>query len=153
MKLRLSAIAAVALTAASITSWALAQDAASVESARKDHFHQIGSSFKAVMDETHAGTPNWETIRSNSKTLEQLFAQLPSWFPAGSGPDSGVKTRAKAEVWTKASDFQEDARLAHAAAQDLVKAAAGNDVSVVAASAKAMGQRCAACHTEFREKE
>ena len=149
--MKLLAIAAIALVG--VGSMASAQDAASIESARKDHFHQIGSAFKAVMDETHASTPNWQTMRTNAQTLEQLIAQLPTWFPAGSGPESGAKTRAKAEIWTKASDFQTDARLAHAAAEDVVKAAGGSDVSVVTESVKALGQRCAACHADFREKE
>ena len=153
MRVKLSAVAVLVLTVAGVSSWALAQDAASIESSRKDHFHQIGAAFKAVMDQTHASAPDFQIIHANAQTLEQLIAALPSWFPAGSGPESGVKTRAKAEVWTKASDFQEDARLAHEAAQDLVKASAGSDVSVVATSAMALGKRCGACHADFREKE
>jgi cytochrome c556 len=154
--IRLSLVAVIALTIAGASGWAMAQDSAGAKdplSARKDHFHQIGASFKAVMDETHASNPNLQTIRSNAATLAQLISQIPSWFPAGSGPESGAKTRAKAEIWTKASDFQEDARLAHAAAQDLLNVSAGSDVSAVIDSAKSLGQRCAACHSEFREKE
>ena len=150
---RLSLAALIATTIVWATGWALAQDAAGSIASRKDHFHQIGTSFKAVMDETHAGSPDWQKIRSNAQMLAQLTSEITTWFPAGSGPESGAKTRAKAEIWTKGADFQEDARLAHAAAQDLLKSASGNDVSVVAASVKALGQRCASCHSEFREKE
>jgi cytochrome c556 len=149
MRIRLSVVAVLALSIAS----ASAQDTAGVVAARKDHFHQIGSSFKAVMDETHASNPNWQTIRSNAQMLTQLTSEISTWFPAGSGPESGAKTHAKAEIWTKNSDFQQDARLAHAAAQDLLKASGGSDVSVVITSAKALGQRCGACHADFRAKE
>jgi cytochrome c556 len=141
------------MTLAGASGWALAQDATGAIASRKDHFHQIGTSFKAVMDETRAGSPNWQTIRSNAQMLAQLTSEITTWFPPGSGPESGAKTRAKAEIWTKTSDFQEDARLAHAAAQELLKSTAKTDVSVVAASVKSLGQRCASCHSEFREKE
>jgi cytochrome c556 len=149
MKIRLSVVAILALTIAT----ASAQDMAGVISARKDHFHQIGVSFKALNDETHAGSPNWQTIRSSAQMLTQLISEIPGWFPAGSGPESGAKTRAKAQIWATGSSFQEDARLAHAAAQSLLKAAGGNDVTAVTAGVKALGQRCAACHADFREKE
>lgn len=148
-RIKLSVIAVLALSIVS----ASAQDTAGIIAARKDHFHQIGASFKAVMDQTHASSPNFQTIRSNAQMLAQLTSEIGTWFPAGSGPESGAKTHAKAEIWTKNSQFQEDARLAHVAAQDLLKASGGNDVSVVATSAKALGQRCGACHADFRERE
>jgi cytochrome c556 len=149
MRVKLSVIAILALTVVG----ASAQDTAGIISSRKDHFHQIGASFKAINDQIHAGSPNWQTIRSSAQMLAQLTSEITTWFPTGSGPESGAKTHAKAEIWTKGADFQQDARLAHAAAQDLLKASGGSDVSVVATSAKALGQRCAACHSEFRERE
>jgi cytochrome c556 len=106
-----------------------------------------------VNDETHAGSPNWQTIRSNAQSLTQLISELPTWFPVGSGPESGEKTRAKAEIWAKFPDFQEKARLAHAASLDLLSASAGGDVALVASNTHNLGLRCASCHEEFREKQ
>lgn len=156
LRVKLAVVAAVALGVVGGSGWALAQSAPNAKDAiafRHAQLSQMGKAFKAVNDETHAWSPDWQTIRSNAQSLAQLTSELSTWFPNGTGPDSGVKTRAKAEIWTSPSEFQDKARSAHAAALDLKNAATGSDIAVVTSSEHALGERCASCHTDFRERQ
>ena len=102
---RIAAIVAagVALGVAGAT-WAL--DAAAVEQAREAHFKEIGRNFKAVREELQKSAPDLAVVRAAAHQIDALAPQLPTWFPAGSGPQAGLKTDAKAEIWAKPEDFR-----------------------------------------------
>jgi cytochrome c556 len=72
------------------------------------------------------------------------------WFPAGSGPQPGVKTAAKPEIWTKPADFRraQDAFIAQAAA--FQNTANGGDVDAIRAGVRSLGATCKGCHDQFR---
>jgi cytochrome c556 len=142
--------AGVALGAAG-AAWAL--DAAGVEQAREAHFKEIGRNFKAVRDELKKPAPDLAVVRAAARQIDELAPQLPTWFPAGSGPQAGIKTEAKAEIWAKPEDF-------HAKAQDLALrakafdgAAAKGDLGAVTQAQAELGQACKACHEEFRHED
>jgi cytochrome c556 len=136
--------------------WALAQSARSAEESvafRREHFRQVGGAFKAVNDEVRAGRPDLHRLHANAQTLARLSGDLPTWFPAGSGVGNGLRTRAKAEIWSNSVGFAERAGAFRAAAQDLSNAAAGGDIVAIRTQTRALGARCASCHTDFREPE
>lgn len=117
---------------------------------RQQQMKSIGGAFKAVTDEMKAPSPNFDTIRTNAQTMQKLAADVPSWFPAGTGPETGVKMTAKAEIWTAHADFEDKARGLQTAVQGLVAASAGNDVAALGAAVRPVGQACQGCHTQFR---
>jgi len=83
-------------------------------------------------------------------TLAGLAKQAPSWFPKGSGPEAGVKTAAKAEIWTDAAGFAAAAsKLADETAK-LQQVAAGGDIEAMRAQARAVGGACNTCHDKYR---
>ena len=76
-----------------------------------------------------------------------------NWFPAGSGPKEGVKTRAKAEIWNKPQDFNAAQKLFQEQAGKLNTVAASGDVAAVRAQFGEVGKACKNCHDTFRTPE
>lgn len=86
------------LAAALAAGAALAGDAATMITARHDHFKAMGSATKALTGELDVETPALPDVRRDAATLVALAALLPNWFPAGSGPDLALKTAALATI-------------------------------------------------------
>ena len=58
-----------------------------------------------INDEARAGKPDMSAIAAAAARLKTHAAQVPTWFPKGSGAESGAKTAAKAEIWSDAAGF------------------------------------------------
>ena len=121
--------------------------------ARHEGFEEIGDHFKAINRELKGGSPSIETIRTQAAGLAQKAAQIPGWFPAGTGPEAGTKTRAKAEIWTNNQDFQQRAQTLGQASAAFAQAAQGGDLAAVQAALPALGDSCKQCHDRYRGPE
>lgn len=117
---------------------------------RQAHFLQQGAAFKAILDELKKDTPDPAVISANAAKLKSLSAELPTWFPAGSGPEAGVKTQAKAEIWNEPSEFGQAAQRFQAEAAKLDQLAIAGDLAGVKAEAGMVGGACKNCHDQFR---
>jgi cytochrome c556 len=153
MKFKRSFLTVAVLSAASIATAALALDAAATIKARHDFFHSLGGANKTVSDQLKSSTPDLAAIRAATAQIATLAPQLPAQFPAGSGPESGVKTGAKPEIWTNAADFKVKADGLATAAAALNKAAAGTDIAAITAANKDLGTACKNCHTVYRSQD
>jgi cytochrome c556 len=91
-------------------------------------------------------------IQGYARQIDQLATRIPSWFPAGSGPEAGVKTKAKPEIWTRPADFQAAAAGLASEAHRFDAVAASGDVNAVRAEFPALGKACKTCHDQFRDK-
>jgi cytochrome c556 len=132
---------------------ALAQSAgAEAVKARQANYKQLGGAFKTINDELKSGSPNMPVIKAAAAKMQTLAAQVPSWFPAGSGPEAGVKTGAKPEIWKDSAGFQAQAKALQAATAKLAAAAGGGDADAVKAQVKGVGAACAGCHDKYRVK-
>jgi len=78
----------------------------------------------AAAEELKKDAPSAAGLQANSAKINTLSAQLPRWFPKGSGPEAGVKTGAKAEIWSDAAGFGTAARNFQTQAGQLQKIAA-----------------------------
>ena len=143
-------VLALALAAAGA---ALAADMGAVIKARQDHYKAIGAASKGIYDELNKPAPQASVIEGYARQLDQLAPQIPTWFPAGSGPESGVKTRAKAEIWTQPAAFKTAADGFAAAARHFDLTAADGDLGAIRAEYPDLTKACANCHTQFRAKE
>jgi len=121
--------------------------------ARHEKFEEIGEAAKTVFDQLKAKEPDMAAIRSAAGTIKALAPQIPDWFPAGSGPDDGIRTDALPTVWTRPAEFKaaaarflDESTRFHALAQ-------GDDVKAIGAGAQALGGACKGCHDKFREEE
>lgn len=144
------ALFVLALSAAGAAEASGAQDAID---ARHLHFKAMGADFKAVNEMLRSGTATTVAVLPKIHDVQSAARQLHSWFPTGSGPDSGLKTHAKTNVWSDPAAFR-DADAALAAQLDkLEQIAAKGDMTAAAEQARTAGQACGACHAKFRQKD
>ncbi|MBW8785592.1 MAG: cytochrome c [Novosphingobium sp.] len=139
------AFAAVALAATPL----LAAPADDVRT-RVSGLRELGAAFKAVNDGLRASEPQMIMIQMSAKQIKNAATQMPSWFPKGSGPESGAKTAAKAEIWSQPAKFKAAQDAFVAEANNLQKASASNDVAAIRASTAKLGGTCKGCHDTFR---
>jgi cytochrome c556 len=90
---------------------------------------ELGRAFRAVNDGLWSAQPQPMLIHTSARQIGNASQAMYSWFPAGSGPQPGVKTAAKPEIWTQVAQFRQkqDAFAAQAAAFE--SAAGSNDVT------------------------
>ncbi len=121
--------------------------------ARQLGMKQVGQSFKRINDQVRSGSPDAALVKASAGQLATLAAKVPRWFPAGTGPDTGVKTAAKREIWTRAADFRSEAAAFAAATRNLAAAAAkSSDPGVLEPQIRRVGGTCKSCHTAFKAK-
>lgn len=117
---------------------------------RHERYEEMGDSLKAINRELKGGSPDVARIQREASTLSGLASQIPSWFPAGSGPDVHAKSRAKAEIWSDPQGFSQ----AHARYLEQVQrfnqVAQGGDVNAIRTAAQDLGKSCGNCHERYR---
>jgi len=119
--------------------------------ARQMGMKQVGRTFKGINDQLHSGSPDAASVAAGAHQLADLARKVPGWFPAGSGPDTGVKTAAKAEIWAQPADFHAKAvALANATAALDQAAAKSADPAVLQPLVVQVGGACKACHTAYK---
>lgn len=117
---------------------------------RVDGYRELGAAFKAVNDGLRSPQPQTVLIQMSARQIRNAATQQYNWFPAGSGPQPGVKTAAKPEIWAQGARFRQlqDGFAAQAAA--FQRAATGGDAAAMRAAARSLGGSCKACHDQFR---
>jgi len=118
---------------------------------RNENYKRIGDAMKGVTEQLRAGSPDLGQVRQHSATIADLAPRVPTWFPAGTGPDVG-RTEARADIWVNREDFEAKASDFNQAAQQLHAAAQGSDVGAMRSAHANLGRTCKACHDLYREK-
>jgi cytochrome c556 len=143
-------LAAVALSQAPAGAHEGAPDAATFIRARQSALMLSAAtlgSMKGVIES--GGDVNSQAF--GAKALARWARTLPSLFPAGSGAEAGLPTRAKPEVWSDRAGFEARAAEYAAAADRLAELAQANDKAGFAAQWAVVGQTCSSCHDRYRE--
>jgi cytochrome c556 len=120
---------------------------------RQAHMKEMGKAAKAIGEALKSGAADPAVIKPNADKILAGSKTLPTWFPKGSGEETGVKTRALPVIWTEPQDFQAKAHDFAVAAGNLDAVAASGDMAKVGPAMKAVGQSCHACHEKFQAKE
>ncbi|HEX2559103.1 cytochrome c [Phenylobacterium sp.] len=131
---------------------ALGQGVADVIKARQQGYKAQGAAFKAINDELKKDAPSVAVIQKSAKVLTDTGAMQYRWFPKGSGPQTGVKTAAKAEIWSDPAGFTAAQKAFQAEANKLGQAAAKGDLGAIRPQVGATGKTCAGCHNKYRVK-
>lgn len=142
-------ILTAALLAGIASGAAWAQSAADAVAQRQAGFKAIGAAtgeIKKVMD---AGG-DLTTVAAKAGEISAFAKRIPALFPAGSGTESGQKTRALAAIWQNKSDFDANAGIMGREADKLGAALKANDKTATAAAFTAMTGQCGACHRPYR---
>jgi len=118
---------------------------------RIDRFRELGASFKTVNDSLRGSEPQTVLIQMAARQIVNASRDLPNWFPKGSGPESGAKTKTKPLVWTQAAKFK-SAQITFAnQAAALQRAAQTGNGPILQGEARKLGATCKGCHDTFRE--
>jgi cytochrome c556 len=138
-----------------IAGLALAQgvSAADTVKARQQGLKALGAAFKVIRDELRGGTPDAEKVHAAAAEIAKAASAISGWFPQGSGPETGVKTDAKREIWSDAAGFA-SARDAFVqeAGRATTQFAGASSQSAWGEAAAALGQTCKECHDKYRVK-
>ena len=124
-----------------------------IVTARHENYEQVKQAFRAIGDELKKESPSFEVIDTNAEKLDALAKDLPSWFPEGSGPETGAKTEALPVIWEKWPDFEEAAGKLQTAVGGLVAASSAEDLGLTGEAAKNVGGACKSCHDTFRKED
>ncbi len=135
---------------AAYSAYAAFAAATNAVNARKANYKEIGGAFKTINDEIKTGAPDKNTVRPLADVIARRSALQLKFFPRGSGPESGLKTRAKAEIWKDNATFTKLQNDMVGAANQLVAAAAKGDIAAMTSARNALGGTCKSCHDRFR---
>lgn len=120
---------------------------------RQAGYKQIGAAFRGLFEQSRATQPDLAAVRQHSATIARLAPNVGGWFPAGTGPEAGVRTRAKADIWAAPQEFRTLSVNLVVAARRMEQAAAGGDREAIGAAFANLRGTCAACHDRFRAPE
>ncbi len=144
---------------------------AEVIKSRIANFHKIRDALKGIRDQVRKSDPALPEIQQFAGRIQSLGSQIPTWFPPGtdaaaqakdrigtshrvssgsSGKEDG-KTRAKNEIWTRRSAFEDAHKRFLAEAQKMNEIARSGDKAALLAQYEVLGQACKNCHNTFRE--
>lgn len=111
-------------------------------------FRQLGAGYKAVTDGVRAG--DVAKVRQAAGQIASAGRGIYGWFPRGSGPQPGVKTAARPEIWTRPAEFRAAQDAFVRESQAFQRVAAGSDLGAIRAAARRLGAACKGCHDSFR---
>ena len=120
---------------------------------RQARYKQMGGAMKGISDQLHAGAPSIPAIQQSSRLLVTYAPQLLRWFPRGSGEEAGVRTRARAEIWSDALGFRHAGATLLVAVRTLNDAARRGDIDAVRAAMPQVAHACSGCHDDYRAAE
>jgi cytochrome c556 len=146
----LSAIAVAGLVA---TAGAQTGGAQGMIRERQANYKQIGGAVRTISEQLRAGEPSLDAIRQAAALIADRSVRVSSWFPAGTGSEAGLPTRALPVIWSDPADFRAKAVNFVVAARNLNTAAQGGDLAAVRAAFPALGNACRDCHDTYRAPE
>lgn len=152
----LKAVTAFAVGAALAVSAGMAlaqQKPADAVKARQEAMKSLGGDSKIINDALKTDMPDKAAVIDAFHRIADKGKNVGMLFPKGSGPESGLKTRAKAEIWSDAAGFKTAADNFVAVTADLAKVSASSSADDLKAAAKKMNEACGGCHKPFRAPE
>lgn len=130
-----------------------ASNAAATIQARQGNYKQMAGALKGISDQLRSGSPDIAQIRPRAALLADRSVQVLRWFPRGTGPEAGVRTRALPEIWSDHEGFQRRGANIVVAARELNRAALAGDIAQVRAALPAVQRACGGCHDTYRAPE
>jgi cytochrome c556 len=113
----------------------------------------LGGSFKSVKDQLSSSSPNLALVRVAAQEVRSASVDLPTWFPAGSGPETGLEMRSFKEVWSDPAGFAKSAKEFETAAGALAQIVQGDDLAAARSQMESVGKTCGSCHDSYRSKK
>lgn len=147
-QLALTAVAVAAILATA----AIAAPADTIRM-RQGNYKQIAAAMKGIGEQLRSSEPSLPAIRAGSRTILGFAPQVLRWFPRGTGPEAGVRTRARPEIWSDHAGFRRAGARLLVAARNLDAAARSGDLDAIRAAAPELAHACSNCHDDYRAPE
>jgi len=125
------------------------QVAALIET-RQGHLDGFGEANRNMNNALNAAQPDIEVIRTNLQSIMAVAPDLTSWFPEGSGPESGARTDARPEIWERRAEFEARHADLLAGLQQFSATVESGDIAAIRAGLPVLGETCRGCHMPFR---
>lgn len=145
----ISAVAALGVVAAATPLFAAPAD---MIRGRISGYRELGAAFKAVNDALRSPTPQTMLIQISARQIANASRAQYSWFPAGSGPETGQKTAARPDIWGQAARFKQAQDNFATEAAAFQRVAQGGNVDQIRAASRKLGGTCKSCHESFRNE-
>jgi cytochrome c556 len=140
----------IGLTFLSIVAGVQAADIAGLIEMRQQSFKKMGGAMKAINEELKADEADSARIKNSADILVEKAALLHTWFPAGSGQDSGFETDALDFIWKNTEKFTEASNALITETENLKTLSVGSDYSALKTQLKSVKDACSNCHKSFR---
>jgi cytochrome c556 len=133
-----------------------ADDAVAAQKAidiRQSVLKLMGWNFSPTIGPMMAGKIKYDpaVVQKDSARLEALAPMLPDAFATDTHAVSGLKTKARAGIWTNMADFTAKDEDLVKAVQHLSAVAKTADEQAFQQAAKAVSNACRACHDSYRD--
>ncbi|MEQ9448444.1 MAG: cytochrome c, partial [Rhodospirillaceae bacterium] len=119
---------------------------------RHEKYERMGEAFDEIDREIKKQSPDRSLIKNHAAQINSWANQQLYWFPEGSGPESGLDTEAKADIWTRPDEFSALQHEFIREAAKLNEAASSADHAHLAERIEATGAVCSQCHEVFRKQ-
>lgn len=120
---------------------------------RQEKFESMGAAMKQIEDEFRKRRPDMHIVNDAASIILLTSDTMGEWFPVGTGPDSGFKTKTKATVWEDQDRFRKLQESFRREAQKLSKLATEGHSITAETAFHSLGMSCSNCHKTFREKD
>ena len=126
------------------------RSAQEVIDARHSGFKKMGAALKVIAEQLKADAPDLAKITAAAQAIDAGAKQQPGWFPAGSGPESGLETDALPHIWKDTSKFSALSSQLGIESGRFTAALATQDIAAVRTQFKVLADACSTCHKSFR---
>jgi cytochrome c556 len=150
MSLVMSACALCSLSSAVTADQLTGQEAVD---ARQHNLKDLGGAFKAVRDQMRKPQPDMIQIQQAAEQIQQLTADMNTWFAKDSAPSEDVETDAKAEIWSDPKGFAGALAKLQTEAPKILTLAKANDAAGLKQQVTVVGGACKGCHDKYRVPE
>ncbi|MCB2076271.1 MAG: cytochrome c [Novosphingobium sp.] len=116
-------------------------------------YRALGAAFKSANDLIRRRDHTSPKLREAAATIVSSAKSQYRWYPSSSGPKSGLKTAAKAEIWSNPGEFRKLQDRFLTQAQAFQAATASNDPARIRTEVRKLGASCKACHDRFRNSD
>ena len=145
------ALALAFALAAALAAAAMASDIAATVDLRQERFDTMGRAMKVFRAQLKGNRPVPRAdLVAAASAIATTAPDIAGWFPAGSGPESGLETDALAYIWRNEAKFERLAGELGPVADALVVAVESGDDAAIGRAARGVAGACRDCHRSFR---
>lgn len=112
-------------------------------------YRELGAAFKGANDSLR-GEVQTVVLQQYARQIRNASRAQYGWFPAGTGAQAGVRTSAKAEIWSRPAEFKAAQDAFASQADAFQRAAASGNAATLRAEARKLGGTCKGCHDSFK---